>query len=135
MIGGFVSMSRKVIFMLLFTLLTQASLVTPAMTKSNEEKIREHAAKVKLAIAKLGVGESVRVEVKLRDKNKLKGYIRDAAEDRFVVVDAKTGEAATVTYQQVKQVKGNNLSTGTKIVIWLAIAAGVLLFLSLGVDD
>lgn len=128
-------MSRKVIFMLLFTLLTQASLVTPAMTKSNEEKIREHAAKVKLAIAKLGVGESVRVEVKLRDKNKLKGYIRDAAEDRFVVVDAKTGEAATVTYQQVKQVKGNNLSTGTKIVIWLAIAAGVLLFLSLGVDD
>lgn len=127
-------MIRQTISLILITLLAQALLVIPATAETKEEKIRQNSAKVKAAIAKLGVGESARAEVKLRDKTKLKGYIRDAAEDRFVIVDAKTGAATTVTYQQVKQVKGNNLSTGAKIAIWLGIAAGVLLFIALGVD-
>lgn len=46
-------------------------------------------------------------------------------------MDVKTGAATTVPYPQVKQVKGNNLSTGTKIAIGLGIVAGVILFLAL----
>ena len=54
-------MTNRTISFILFTLLTQASLVTLAIGNTNEEKIRQHSAKVKLAIAKLGVGENAGV--------------------------------------------------------------------------
>ena len=50
--------------------------------------------------------------------------------ESFAVVDDKTGAATTVTYPQVKQVKGNNLSTGVKIAIGIAIFLAVVLFLT-----
>ena len=66
----------------------------------------------------------------------IKDYISEVGEDSFVVVDAKTGTATTVAYSQVKQVKGNNLSTGAKIAIGVAIIAGVLaLILVFGRSD
>jgi hypothetical protein len=45
-------------------------------------------------------------------------------------VDDKTGSAETVTYPQVKQVKGNNLATGWKICIGVGIFIGVLLLIA-----
>jgi hypothetical protein len=42
--------------------------------------------KVKAAIAKLGTGPSAQVKITLRDNNKLKGYIKEAHEDHFVLV-------------------------------------------------
>ncbi len=128
-------MIRQTISLILVILLSQVLFVIPATAETKEEKIHKHSAKVKAAIAKLGVGANARAEVKLRDKTKIKGYIRDAEEDRFVIVDASTGVAATVAYASVKQIKGNNLSTGAKILIWLGIVAGIILFISLGVDD
>jgi hypothetical protein len=41
------------------------------------------------------------------------------------VADAKTGALAPVGYAEVKGIKGNNLSTGAKIGIGVAIAAGI----------
>jgi len=81
---------------------------------SREEKSAKLAEKIKTVITKIGTGPAARVEVKLRDKTKLKGYVDQIAADHFVVVDDKTGTAVTVAYPQVKQVKGNNLSTGAK---------------------
>jgi hypothetical protein len=79
--------------------------------------------KVKEGISKLGTGAEARIEVKLRDKTKLKGYVSEAGEDSFVIADEKTGATSTVTYAQVKQVKGNNLSTAAEI----AIGVGVII--------
>ena len=90
---------------------------------SREEKATRFAEKVKEGIGKLGTGPEARIEVKLRDKTKLKGYVNEAREDSFVIVDEKTGATSTVTYAQVKQVKGNNLSRGAEI----AIGVGVIL--------
>lgn len=84
------------------------------------------AEKVKAGVRKLGAGESARVNLKLRDGARLKGYVREAGEDSFVVVDRKTGAATTVSYEQVSQVKGDGLSTGAKIGIGFGIAAAVL---------
>ena len=72
-------------------------------------------------------GRDARVEVKLRDKTKLKGYISEAGEASFIVVDAKMGVATTVAYPQVKQVKGNNLSTGARIAIAVGLSIALLL--------
>jgi len=40
-------------------------------------------------VLKLGVGRTSRVEVKLRDQTKIKGYVSDAGQDRFTVTDSK----------------------------------------------
>jgi hypothetical protein len=127
-------MFKQALSLVLVGLLAQASLVTPAAAKTKGEA-RKHAARVKAAVAKLGTGESARAEVELLDKTRLEGYVREAGEVGFVLVDAGAGTATTVPYTQVGRVKGNNLSTGQKVLIGLGIAAGVMLFLALLIDD
>jgi hypothetical protein len=101
-----------------------------ALAGGNPEKEARFAQKVKTEIAKLGTGPDARVDLKLRDKTKLKGYISEVSDQSFAVVDDKTGTATTVAYPQVKQVQGNNLSTGVKIAIGIAIVVAVLLILA-----
>lgn len=95
-----------------------------AATNAREDRLAE---KMRTGIYKLGVGKDARVEVKLRDKAMLTGYVSAAGEDSFVVTDPETGAAITVAYPDVAQVKGNNLSKGAKIAIGVGIAAAVLI--------
>lgn len=83
----------------------------------------------RLSVLKLGVGERARVEVKLRDDTKLKGYVSAAAADSFTVTDAKTGASTVVAYSDVAQLKrsGNGFSTMTKVLIGGAAAAGLII--------
>ena len=85
--------------------------------------------KVKAAIAKLGTGPSAQVEITLRDETKLKGYILQANEEHFVVVNEKTGATTEVDYPHVKKVKGHNLSTGAKVGIGVGIAVVALILI------
>jgi hypothetical protein len=57
-----------------------------AITASANPKEAASTDKVKAAIAKLGTGPSAQVKITLRDNNKLKGYIKEANEDHFVLV-------------------------------------------------
>ncbi|HEV3469965.1 MAG TPA: hypothetical protein VG148_11635, partial [Pyrinomonadaceae bacterium] len=87
------------------------------------------AAAVREGVGRLGVGEGARVEVRLRDRRKLKGYVSEAGAEHFVVRDSR-GAATVVAYPDVAQVKGQNLSTGTKVAIGAGIAAtAVILFI------
>ncbi|MEK7830692.1 MAG: hypothetical protein AAB401_06365, partial [Acidobacteriota bacterium] len=95
------------------------------LAKSKEEKAAEFTSKVKTGIAKLGVGPEARIEVKLRDKTKLKGYVSQINGDSFVIADAKTGATTEVPYPNVTSVTGKNLSTGAKIAIGIGIGVGV----------
>ncbi|MBC7901392.1 MAG: hypothetical protein H7070_15215 [Saprospiraceae bacterium] len=118
-------MFNKTASLMLAGLLLNMALATPAYAGPKEKDAR-FAEKVKQGIARLGTGESARVEVKLRDKTKLKGFVKEAGSDSFTVADAKTGVETRVAYSNTKQIKGHNLSTGAKIAIGLAILAGVL---------
>src|SRR5215208_7215099 len=80
-----------------------------ALANSNSEKEAALAQKVKAGIMKLGIGQSSRVSLRLRDKTKLGGYIGEIGEDSFVVADLESGRRTTVAYPDVVQVKGNNL--------------------------
>jgi hypothetical protein len=93
-----------------------------AGTKAGKEVQLE---KIRADIYKLGIGKDARVEVKLRDKTKLQGYISEVSENSFTVTDLKTEVSSVVAYPNVRQVKGHNLTTRTKILIGVAIAAGV----------
>ena len=119
-------MFKKVVTILLVTLVINLTGVRLAYADSKEEKQARFAEKIKANVLKLGTGESTRVKVKLRDNAKLEGYISEASAETFTVTDRKTGVATTVGYPQVKSVQGNNLSTGAKIAIGVGIAAGII---------
>jgi hypothetical protein len=91
------------------------------------DKQARFAQKVKAGIARLGTGRESLVEVKLRDKTKLAGYVGEANEESFVVTNIKTGASTGVAYANVSQVRGHNLSTGAKIAIGVAIGVGIAL--------
>jgi hypothetical protein len=98
-----------------------------ALTANANTKEAAATEKVKAAIAKLGTGPSAQVQITLRDKNKLKGYIKEANEDHFVLVSENTGATTEIAYPQVKQIKGHNLSTNAKVAIGVGVAFVILL--------
>jgi len=116
-------MFKKVLCLVLVGFVLSVAGVRTAYAGSKEEKETRLAGKVKEGISKLGTGPAAHIEVKLRDKTKLKGYVSEAGEDSFVIADEKTGAVSSVPYSQVQQVKGNNLSKAAKI----AIGVGVIL--------
>lgn len=114
---------KKIISLTLITLLTQMLFVHSTFAGTKGEKFAE---KVKAEVAKLGTGTDAKIKVKLKDGTKIKGYIMEADENQFVVMNSKTGQAVPVAYPQVGQAKGNNLSTGA---IFLIGAVGLIVVL------
>ncbi len=104
-------------------------LSTSIFANTKAEKEAKFASKVKSEISKLGTGKDARIEVKLRDKTKLKGYISQINEESFVVVQDTTGTATEIPYPNAKQVKGNNLPTGAKIAIGIGVVLVVIFIL------
>lgn len=119
-------MFRKLVTLLLVVTVLNVGGVRLANAKSKEEQQARFAEKIKANVLKLGTGESTRVKLKLRDQAKLEGYISDAGADTFTVTNRKTGVATTVAYVEVKNIQGNNLSTGAKIAIGAGIAAAII---------
>jgi len=92
---------------------------------SNDDQL---AVKARATVQRLGVGHNSRVEVKLRDNSKLKGYIGAADENSFTVTDSHTGASRTVAYTDVAQVKkqGGGLSPLTWGIIGGAAVAAII---------
>ena len=122
-------MFKKYLSSALMVLAINLAFGATAFANTKEDKETKSAEKVKANIAKLGTGKDARVEVKLRDKTKLKGYVSQISENSFTVVDEKTGNASEIAYPNAKQVKGNNLSTGVKIVIGVGIVIAIVVLI------
>jgi hypothetical protein len=78
--------------------------------------------KIRSKVLKMGVGVNARVEVKLRDNTQFRGYINDAAQDSFTVVESGTGSRKTVSYADTQSVKkaGSGVSAKTWIILGAA---------------
>ncbi len=118
-------MFKKSLSSVLIILLLNVVGISSTYAGSKEEKEALFAARVKESVSKLGTGTDARVEVKLRNKTKLKGYISQINENNFVIVEDNTKTPTEVPYSSAKQVKGNNLSSGVKIVIIVAIVLAI----------
>lgn len=70
-------MAKKVLSLVLTGLLINAVAINSSHARFQDDPAR-NIEKVKENVRKLGVGEEARVEVKLQDGRKLKGYIREA---------------------------------------------------------
>lgn len=124
-------MVSKMLSLLLISAVLCLSLSLPGFAQNSQSDQQKKTEKVRAKIKKLGLGERVKVTVKLYSDSSYKGYVSQANEDDFVVVD-KTGSPNTLKYSDVKSVGGRNLSTGAKIGIGVGIGVGsVLLFIAL----
>jgi hypothetical protein len=102
----------------------------PAGAQGASEAKRDTGAveKMRTKVQKIGVGGNARVEIKLRDNGQLKGYINDAGQDSFTVVDSKTGSTRTVSYADTSAVKkaGSGLSAKSLIIIGAAVVGAAI---------
>ena len=122
-------MYKRSMSVLLLSVLVYAFVCPPVLARTDAEKRIRLAEKTKAGILKLGIGRDARVSIRLRDKTKLAGYVSRTEENLFVVTDLKSGESTPVTYADVAQVKGNNLSTGAKIAIGVGIGVGATILI------
>jgi hypothetical protein len=92
---------RKAFSLLLiycFCLHAGASAQTSTAQVTKEAK---RAERIKKLIFQSGIGPGNDIEVKLRDKTRIAGYVSEVTDDHFVVTDAKTGSTTKLEYGQV----------------------------------
>lgn len=80
--------------------------------------------KIKTNVRKRGMGENKRVEVRMVDGTKMKGYISQAGEDSFTLTESKTNLTSVIAYRDVAKVK-NTLSGDTIALVIIGSAAAV----------
>ncbi len=85
------------------------------------------AEKARIDVAKVGIGREARVEVSLKDRTKIKGYVSQVEADSFVVTDAG-GATRSVAYADVAKVskKSNGFWTRTKVITAVAVGVGLI---------
>ena len=123
---------RDFAIMLGAALLLGASGAQKVFAKAGVDSVEE----VRTKVARLGVGEKARAEVRLRDETKLTGYVSRAGEQSFDITEEKTGVRIEIAYTDVVQVKklGGGMSGTTKAIIWggVAATAAVVLYVTRG---
>lgn len=108
-------MCKKIVSFVLIGLVLNLACYSTVL--ANPEKEDKFVTKLKTALLKLGTGPEARIQVKLKDKTKLKGYVSEINENSFVVFENKTNAATQIPYSQVRQVKGKNNMTGEDIAL------------------
>lgn len=99
---------------------------------SAQTKQDKKAAKVEEKLKKLGTGEKATVKVKLYNATTYQGYLSEANDEDFVVID-KGGNPNRLRYSDVDKIGGRNLSTGAKIAIGVGIGVGATILTILAI--
>jgi hypothetical protein len=116
----------KPLAILLSAIVFALSLSFPAATRAQTSEAQATQT-ARTSVQTMGVNTDRRVEIKLRDKTKVKGYITRLDQDSFSVTDSKTGASQTLSYSDVQDVK--KASSGWSSKNWLilgGVAAGIV---------
>jgi hypothetical protein len=121
-------MKRKYFIVALVALLLGSFNVMPAAVAAQKTELVSDAElleRVRVKVARLGVGERARVTVRFKDGSKLKGYIAQAKDAEFVVRDRKTDAPSIVLYRDVARIESNRgHSTAKHVALSTAIGIG-----------
>lgn len=110
-----------------FSVWSQSQTLDPRVAGGKDLSGHEEAAKAKTEVRKRGIGKRSRVRVTLRNKTEVRGYISRIDSDWFQIMDKKSGESTTVSYQDVMKVRRDGMSTVAKIAIGAGIVAGTMI--------
>ena len=124
-------MLKKQLSFALAVLVLNVFIAAPALarTQGNNQTVE----KIKIKVAKLGVGEKAKATVHLKDGSKIRCYITQVSDNDFAVRDRKTNEPRTIAYQDVAKVDNNKGHSTRNIFLGIAIGAGVVLAVLAGV--
>ena len=107
-------------------LLAPASQIWAVGQKTNSQPAA--IEKIKIKVAKLGVGEKARATIKRNDGTRVKGFVYSTGDDDFVIRDKKTNTSTTIRYADVASVDDNRgHSLARNILIAVGIGSAVVL--------
>jgi len=112
---------KKHLTIALLVILTAASWL-PVMAQSTAE-----IQKIRAKVQTLATSKDSQVQVKFRDKTKLKGYIESVDPVSFFLRDSKNGTTQSIAYSEVESV--SKASDGVSTKTWLilgGVAAGAV---------
>lgn len=121
-------MFRRIVSVLLMLAVLPIATLTASAQSLHESK---RTKQLKRAILLLGTGPSAQVQLKLRDKTTVRGYVAEVNDNYFTVVDSETQDTVQVAYPQVARAKGNNLSSEVKFAIGAGVIIAVLIAIGL----
>jgi len=117
---------KKYLTCLIASVLVLATLALPVSAKQGDTQTS--LEKIKIKVAKLGVGEKAKATVFLKDGTKIKGYIAQAGDDDFVLRDRKTDAPTTIRYDSVAKVDNNRgHSTARNVTLGVVVGVGAVL--------
>ena len=100
----------------------------PVSAHQQDNKQTPSVEKIKIKIAKLGVGEKARATITTKDGAKIKGFVYSAGDEDFVMRDRKTASPTTVRYADVVNVDGNRgHSVARNVLIIAGIGTAIVL--------
>jgi hypothetical protein len=103
---------------------------SPVYAQKGNQDAAKRTEKIRKEIAKVGTGELAAVSVLLADNSDVKGYISEANDKSFVLVD-KNAAKRTITYAEVQSVSYHHRMGKTTKYVLIGVAAGVGIFLAL----
>ena len=117
---------KRYLTLLIASALVLATIALPAAAKQGDTQ--SSLEKIKIKVAKLGVGEKAKATVFLKDGTKIKGYIAQAGDDDFVLRDRKTDAPTTICYTDVAKVDNNRgHSTARNVAIGVGVGVAAVL--------
>lgn len=117
-------MIKKHLAIALSAILTAISFGLPATASAQSSSETE---KIRARVQTLAVSKDSQVQVKFRDKTKLKGYIVSVDPVSFTLRDSKNTTTHSIAYSEVESVSkaGDGVSTKTWLIIG-GVAAGAV---------
>jgi hypothetical protein len=127
MLRGVAAQMFRTFLSLLLTGLLMLGLNVAPVVAAQTTNDAQAVEKVRLKVAKLGLGDKARATVRMKDGTKIKGFVSQAGTNDFTVRDRKTGEPTVILYRDVLKVEDNNgHSTLRNILIGAGIGAAAL---------
>lgn len=118
-------MSLKNIAALLLVFVIGASNTLSTFAQSSTQSVKaEVERRIKTSKEK--------VVVEMTNGSKRSGKLVSSMEDGFVLSDEETGQSQTISYNEVKRVRGRGLGRTAKIAIGVGVA-GVVTFIAFGI--
>ena len=117
-------MTKRYLAIALSAILTAISLGLPATARAQSTTATDQ---IRAKVQTLAVSKDSQVQVKFRDKTKLKGYIDSVDPVAFTLRDAKKGTTQSIAYSEVESV--SKASDGVSTKTWLilgGVAAGAV---------
>jgi len=128
-------MMRRALTSILAALVIDFALASSGYGAPSVRQGGETYGKIREQIARVAPQPKSRVQVKLRDGRKLKGYVTETSTDDFLLSDSRTATSARIRYADVKQVKGSHgensgLKKATQIMSFVGLGLVVVIMVA-----